>query len=120
MEGNVNKHNVCIWETKSPHETRSLVRNSENVTVRCALLKNQKMVLYYFERLIITGNNHMQLRTSYFLPISNIKTSIIILQEDKASLRRYSLAERQKLYEKYQISEFKEDFPFLGQLVSHF
>lgn len=99
VDGKVNKHNVRIWGTENPHERREVARDSEKVTVWCAMSANQVFGPYYFDSPIVTGESYKQLLTNYFLPMLPSLPPDAIFQQDGAP-PHYSLEVRQLLDEK--------------------
>lgn len=70
VDGKVNKHNVRIWGTENPHAYREVARNSDKVTVWCAMSVNGVIGPYYFDEPNVSGASYLQLLKNFFLPMT--------------------------------------------------
>ena len=80
----MNKHNARIWGSENPHETREVSRDSEKVTVWCALSIDRVIGPYYFDDPIVTGDSYLHLLNNYFLPMLSELPANAIFQQDGA------------------------------------
>ena len=84
VSGKVNKHNVRIWGTERPHDTREHEAHSPKVAVWCALSTNQVVGLYYFDSSTVTGSSYLNMLNNYFLPMLPNLPNNVLFQQDGA------------------------------------
>lgn len=82
VNGKVNKRNIRVQARKNRHETREVARDSEIVTVWCAMFVNQVISAYYFNSSVLTGETYKVLLTNYFLSVLPSLTSDEILKQE--------------------------------------
>lgn len=99
VDGKVNKHNVRIWGTENPHDYREVARDSEKVTVWCAMSVNEVIGPYYFDEPNFNGASYLHLLNRFFLSMLPNLSQDTIFQQDGAP-PHYSREVRDLLDEK--------------------
>jgi hypothetical protein len=83
LSGNVNQHNLRIWESESPCAVIRHTRDSPTWSVSCTMLKNKVFMLIFFTKWTLTGIVYLDILEQYLMPI---------LQEESCSDKMLSLA----------------------------
>lgn len=86
VDGKVNERDVRIWGSENSHEIRNVRRNSEKITVSCALSIDHVNGSYYFEDPIVIGDRYLQLLNNCFLPMLFDLEANTIFQHDGGPL----------------------------------
>lgn len=73
-----------IWGIESPHKNRDCSRDSEKVTVWCALSGNEVIELYYFNDPTVNRESFLRLLSRYFLPMLPTFLENAILKQEGA------------------------------------
>lgn len=79
LSGKVNTQNSRICATETPH---SAPFNTRNVTICCGFGLNPIIGLYYFDNMIVNGNNYLHLLSSFSLPTLHNYPYNTIFQKD--------------------------------------
>ena len=84
--GLVNKQNCRIWGLEKPTEVNEFERDSPKVNVWCAMSSNCIIGPYFFEEETVTGQNYLNMLTTFFHPEIVRKRIVrrIIFQQDGA------------------------------------
>lgn len=67
VSGELNRHNVIIWGSENPRETRKLTRDSPKVNVWCGLV-HKVFGPFFFTEKTITTNIYLDLLQEYVVP----------------------------------------------------
>ena len=71
VSGKLKKHNVRIWGSENPHETREIERNSPKVNVWYGIMCDRIIGPFFFHEKSITANVYLDLLTAYVAPQLN-------------------------------------------------
>ena len=84
VSGILNRHNVRIWGSENPHETRELQRSSPKVNVWCGAMFDQIIGPVFFESQSVTASNYLDILKSYVVPQLDSLQPTVIFQQDGA------------------------------------
>lgn len=84
VSGMVNKHNVRIWGSENPHETRELERSSPKLNVWCGLMHNQVIGPFFFAEATVTSTTYLDMLENFAIPQLEGQQQEIFYQQDGA------------------------------------
>ena len=82
--GKVNRHNVRIWGTESPHATMEHVRDLLEVNVICAVSSCKLYGPFFFGEPPVTGINYLEILQLWLVPQLREDSEDFIFQQDGA------------------------------------
>jgi len=84
VSGKLHRHNVRIWGSEHPHETRELYRASPKVNVWCGIMFDRIIGPFFFNEATITADVYLDFLTEYLAPQLIDLQPTIIFQQDGA------------------------------------
>ncbi|PNF31580.1 hypothetical protein B7P43_G00793 [Cryptotermes secundus] len=68
ISGTVNRHNVRIWGSESPHEYREMTRGCTKVNVWCALMHVRVIGPLFFAEMTVTSDTYLDMLQNFVFP----------------------------------------------------
>ena len=97
VNGKVNKHSTCIWDTDNLHEILEHQRDSSTVAVFCAMSKKAVYGPFFFEGATVNGETYLDMLEKWLMDnLSEEESDDFMFQQDGAP-PHWSLSVRQFL-----------------------
>jgi hypothetical protein len=85
LYGKVNRHNVRIWGSETPHTTSEHIRNSPKLNAFCAMSKQKVYGPFFFAESIVTGAFYLGMMQEWLMPQLDGDSDDFISQQDGGS-----------------------------------